>query len=1002
MPISEPLDDLSWREIRTVLDEEIARLAEKHRGPLVLCYLEGKSYEQAARELGWAKTTLRRRLDEARELMRERLVRRGITLSAGALATVLCEKLTVPAVGAMLTINTVKAAVSMAAGKAVAVGFASAQAVALAEKTMTGIGMIKVKVFAITLTIAVGVVGAGVAGYGTLVRSEPPGKAAQAPRKPAEVKNDSEETKKAPPHTDLYGDPLPEGALARLGTVRFRQSGEVFAIAYSPDGKILASAGFISSALNLWDAVTGKRLHECQVSPFSLDFVFSPDGKLIATDNGVIVDVATGLERLRFSKGAVGPVIFAPDGNTLLTARYDDKTVRVTIRDVATGKELRKFEVENGGQPQQIEVTNLLVGKLLEFSPDAKILASVTPEGTVRLWDIATAKELRSFAGNGKRISSVAFSPVGKTVAVAREDGVVRLFDRVTGEVLQEWTPEAGVPRKLVFSPDSKQLAMAGFDGFVRLWDVASAKEIYRWATSQWSRQMAFSPDGKVLAVGGGFEHVIRRWDSITGREINPVAAHNGEVGQVLFSPDDASLFSCGSDTRVLEWDLTKSQPRRFLVKKAVESPTIVWGLVHLAKDPKTLAFVKYQSQYNTTKNFWPEQDRVIRVWDVTADKEILGLKVDQHVTALRLSEDGKLLVAAVESGIRVWDLTTGKELPSPKYCSQWPLVALSPDAQLLGYTGSDKSIRLWDVAKGKLVRRWEGETRHLVFSPDGKMLASSDTVWSVESGKVLRQIPSQGLGRSSLAFSPSGRIIAASGPKSRAGAHDGFTSTIQLIEIYSGEEVWRVERPSSSNLPVAFSSDGRMLASGDGDSSILLWDLTHGMLDGKAKPFSLTKAQLENLWSNLAADAREADKAIWMLAAAPKRERAAAGGAPTTNCLCIGRANCQVGRRSGRQELQCSPKGEQSTEDMGEAAEVGLRMALETNIPREVRQRIEQILEKRSQEEVRKLRAIEALEQIGIAQAREVLLALANGSPNPRVAEAASAALRRLAQRQK
>jgi RNA polymerase sigma factor (sigma-70 family) len=159
MPRVEPLDELTWQELCGVLDEEIARLPAKYRAPIVLCYLEGKSYDRASLELGWAKGTLARRLERARELLRQQLTRRGVALSSGVLVAALTERATATPVGALLIINTVKAANALAAGKTAAAACLSAQALVMAEQTLKGMPALKVKLVMIAMTVGL-VVGA--------------------------------------------------------------------------------------------------------------------------------------------------------------------------------------------------------------------------------------------------------------------------------------------------------------------------------------------------------------------------------------------------------------------------------------------------------------------------------------------------------------------------------------------------------------------------------------------------------------------------------------------------------------------------------------------------------------------------------------------------------------------------------------------------------------------------------------------------------------------------
>jgi len=277
-------------------------------------------------------------------------------------------------------------------------------------------------------------------------------------------------------------------------------------------------------------------------------------------------------------------------------------------------------------------------------------------------------------------------------------------------------------------------------------------------------------------------------------------------------------------------------------------------------------------------------------------------------------------------------------------------------------------------------------------------LASTSGNVWLIDTGKQLTKVVWQGFNPESLAFSPSGRILAASGRKQRGPVDFGFASTIQLSEVFSGQEIRRMERPRWGKRPLAFSLDGRILAAGDGDSSILLWDLTGGMQGGKFKPVSLTGAQLDAMWSDLAADAQKADKAIWMLARAPKQsvlllaEHLRPGATVTADKVAKLVADLDDNSFAVRQ------KAAKALDDMGEAAEAGLRKTLNDNLTLEVRQRIEQILEKRNRDTIRKLRAIEALEHIATPEGRQVLEAMAQGAPNPRVAEAATAALTRLA----
>jgi RNA polymerase sigma factor (sigma-70 family) len=181
MPRTEPIDESTWQELRSILDDEIGKLPKKYRAVIILCHLESKSHEQAAKELSWPKTTLTSRLVRGRELLRQGLVRRGITLSAAAVVTALAQKATAAPVATMLTLNTVKAATNLLAGEALTGVGLSAGAVALAEEAMKRIFWMKATVLFLVLVLAFGAVGAGLASFRGFVEKSQPAKTAAVP-----------------------------------------------------------------------------------------------------------------------------------------------------------------------------------------------------------------------------------------------------------------------------------------------------------------------------------------------------------------------------------------------------------------------------------------------------------------------------------------------------------------------------------------------------------------------------------------------------------------------------------------------------------------------------------------------------------------------------------------------------------------------------------------------------------------------------------------------------
>jgi WD40 repeat protein len=880
-------------------------------------------------------------------------------------------------VTARLTINTVRAAASVVAGKAAPAACVSPQALALAEEAMKPLlgihGKLAVAVLAVGLALGGGLTALGARAAKAVPDQGHATRAAAAEGAPG--------TKGASDPVDRFGDPLPEGAVARLGTVRFRHGFNTFGLAFAPGGKGLASAGV--GGVCLWDLATGRPLWRLSVPSLARDLAYSPDGKWLVTAGHAVWlhDAATGKEVRRLQpKGfhSLDVVALSPDGRTVAAGEtrgsraFGPKGSAVILWDAATGKELRRLA-------GRADVT------AVAFSKAGKTLASGSSDKKVRLWDAAGGKPLRVLE-HDRAVRAVAFAPGGKLLASAGDDGFVWLWDVDTGKPLRRLKGHEADVYNVVFSPDGMVLASRD-RGIIRCWDPGTGKELRHWdAGSVYGGGLAFSPDGKVLASGGG--SCIRLWDPATGKEIKPATGHTGYPRLLRFAPGGTTLLSCSVDKKILEWDLTTGRER------VLGAQSLAFA-ADLSPDGKMLAQAVYGDPH-------------IRLQDVATGKELLALNVAaKSVGELRFSPDGKLLASSSDDGFRLWDLATGKALHHLKENQFSPsALAFSPDGKVLAIGGDDKAIRLWEVATGKVIRRWdrpEDFVRILAFSPDGKSVISygnpgSDlSVWATATGKLLAR--HKGFQRIlCLAFSPSGRALAVVDlvRNNFPGPNETQACTLHLLEAFSGQEIRKLDMPQGSVWALDFAPDGRTLATGGGDSTILLWDMTGRARGGKSRPASLTAVDLEWLWSELAGDAARADGALWALARAPEQsvpflqERLRPAAIPAEHVKLV--ADLSSKRFAVRD------KAFRTLEKLGEAAGAALHKALEGKPSLEVRRRLEQLMEKRAKDAFRPLRAVEALEQVGTAEARQVLQVLAKGAPNPQVAQAADAALRRLA----
>ncbi|MGW3668448.1 nSTAND1 domain-containing NTPase [Streptomyces sp. NPDC005141] len=330
---------------------------------------------------------------------------------------------------------------------------------------------------------------------------------------------------------------------------------EVLALAFSKDGRTLATAGRDKTA-RLWDVTTDKK-HTMFKGHTNVvyEVAFSPDGRTLATASADktarLWDVATGKSRrtLRGHTGEVYAVAFSPDSRTLATTSVDS-TVR--LWDVATGKSRRTFKGHKGTVYE------------VAFSPDGRTLATASADKTARLWDVATGKLRRTLTGHTGEVNAVAFSPNGRTLATVSDDSTVRLWDAATGKPRRTLKGHNAGVSAVTFSPDSHTLATASDDETVRLWDAATGDvRISLTAHVGWASAVAFSPDGHTLATAdtdssGAYSETVRLWDGATGKVRTSFEVEG--IYSLAFSPGGRTLATAdGINATAQLWDVDTS-----------------------------------------------------------------------------------------------------------------------------------------------------------------------------------------------------------------------------------------------------------------------------------------------------------------------------------------------------------------------------------------------------------------------------------------------------------
>ena len=604
----------------------------------------------------------------------------------------------------------------------------------------------------------------------------------------------------------------------------------VFDVAFSPDGKTLAST---DGTVRLWNLSTGQEIRNLVGRDAELDAVaWSPDGHRLATagSDGVVVvwnaDTGDPIGASAAHPTRLGAVAWSPDGTRVAAGGVDNQLL---VYNSATGA------IEHVIRAETHDIRSIA------WSPDGHHLTAAGGEKDVGIWNADTGQVEHVLRGHTNIVNRIAWSPDGTKLASASNDHTAKVWNAATGSEIATLKGHTLGLWSIAWSPDNARVVTTSEDQTIKVWPAAGgAATITLRGHTQAACSVAWNPDGKTLATGG-YDQTVKMWNLADDREVPVLSADTAEVLAVAWSPDGRRLASTGTDQLVHIWDAGTRKELFTLIGHTSQVLTIGWS-----PDGHRLASAG--------------PDGTLRVWDADRGTPLHSFNVgDEVINDVCWSPDGKRLATGeYDASVRTRDADSGVEIHRfTGHKSSVYRIAYSPDGTRLASASGDHALKLWDCASGKLVMSIDGQTSEfnsVAWSTDGKRLATASGdqtigVWNAATG--VRELTLRGHTThvTDVRWSPDGTRLASS----------SADHSVKLWDTATGSEALTLNCGSNVNA-VTWSPDGTALASADDDGAVRIHDATAGYIAARSPQY------LPMLDRKLAAD--PANAADWLLRA--------------------------------------------------------------------------------------------------------------------------------------